>query len=152
MSFGSGAGGEDPYAGLTMDASGNLYGTTIEGGTSGDGVVFELERTGRRYTPKVLYTFTGQPDGATPYAGLTVDGSGNLYGATLFGGAHNDGAVFELTRTRHTFKETILYSFAGGSDGANPKAEPILDASGNLYGTTEGGGTSGYGIAYELTP
>jgi uncharacterized repeat protein (TIGR03803 family) len=151
--FQSGAGGEDPYAGLTIDASGNLYGTTIEGGSSGSGVVFELERHGKGFREKVLHTFTGSPDGSTPYAGLTLDFSGNLYGATLFGGSANDGTVYELARGPNGhFKERVLHSFAGGNDGANPQAEPILDASGRLYGTTENGGADGAGIVYELTP
>lgn len=150
--FGSGSGGEDPYAGLVVDGAGNLYGTTIEGGSTGSGVVFELERHGNRYKEKVLHTFTGSPDGSTPYAGLTFDGSGNLYGATLFGGPHNAGTIFEMElKARGRYKEHTLYSFAGGNDGANPKGEPILDGSGNLYGTTEGGGQFGDGVVYEIS-
>jgi uncharacterized repeat protein (TIGR03803 family) len=152
-SFGTGSGGEDPYAGLIIDGAGNLYGTTIEGGGTGNGVVFELVRRGRHFKERVLHTFTGSPDGSSPYAGLTADGAGNLYGATLFGGAHNYGTVFELAlKPRGGYKERILYSFTGGNDGANPKAEPILDTSGNLYGTTEGGGQFGQGVAYEIIP
>jgi uncharacterized repeat protein (TIGR03803 family) len=150
--FGSGPGGEDPYAGLVMDASGNLYGTTIEGGSTGDGVVFELERrSATHFKEKVLHTFTGGADGSTPYAGLTMDGSGNLYGATLFGGSGNAGTVYELARRGNGhFKERVLYGFSGGADGANPQAEPVLGPDGNLYGTTEAGGQSGDGTVYEI--
>lgn len=149
---GDGRAGENPYAGLTVDAAGDLYGTTIEGGNSGSGVVFELLPNGGHFRKRVLHTFTGSPDGSSPYAGLTIDAAGNLYGSTVFGGTYNYGTVFELhPDQRGNYKERILYNFTGSGDGANPKAAPILDSSGNLYGTTEGGGQYGEGVAYEIT-
>src|SRR5258707_14601505 len=87
-----------------------------------------------------LYTFTGGSDGSHPFAGLIADATGNLYGTTYDGrGPGRYGTVFELTPSG-TF--TVLYSFTGGSDGANPRAGLIADAAGNLYGTTYGGGAT----------
>jgi uncharacterized repeat protein (TIGR03803 family) len=88
----------------------------------------------------VLHTFAGAPsDGANPeFGGLIPDATGNLYGTTAYGGASSGGVVFELSPTG---TETVLYSFTGGADGANPYGGLVLDAAGNLYGTTVGGGT-----------
>ena len=89
----------------------------------------------------VLYSFTGGADGGYPYDGLIQDASGNLYGTTYQGGTYGYGTVFMVDQTG---KETVLYSFAGaGGDGANPYAGLVQDASGELYGTTYGGGASG---------
>jgi len=131
--------GATPYAGLVRDAQGNLYGTTFEGGASSAGTVFKVDTTGKE---SVLYSFTGTGgDGAAPYAGLVQDAQGNLYGTTYQGGdlacAYGCGTVFKVDTTG---KETVLYSFKGGTDGANPYAGLVRDAQGNLYGTTEGGG------------
>src|SRR6516165_1696480 len=87
-----------------------------------------------------LYTFTGQPDGAGPQASLIKDAAGNLYGTTEAGGTSNLGTVFKLDASG---AETILHSFTGAPDGANPKAGLALDAVGNLYGTTAKGGITG---------
>jgi uncharacterized repeat protein (TIGR03803 family) len=140
--------GQSPYAGLVRDAVGNLYGTTSEGGTSGSGVVFKLDTTGNE---TVLYSFTGGDDGANPYAGLIRDGAGNLYGTAVYGGALGEGVVFKLHTTG---KETALYSFTGGADGANPYAGLVRDAAGNLYGTASAGGSSacseGCGVVFKV--
>jgi uncharacterized repeat protein (TIGR03803 family) len=135
--------GANPYAGLDMDSSGNLYGTTYSGSTGGAGVVFKTTSTG---TTTVLHSFTGgNSDGANPYAGLVMDSSGNLYGTTYSGGA---GVVFKTTSTGTT---TILHSFAGGnSDGAHPYAGLVMDSSGNLYGTSLQGGSGGFGVVFKL--
>jgi uncharacterized repeat protein (TIGR03803 family) len=124
-----------------VDSAGNLYGTTQVGGVTagvcapnGCGTVFKLDTT-NTYT--VLYSFTGQPDGSAPAAGLVLDGSGNLYGTTKTGGASNLGTVFKLD-TSNT--ETVLHSFTGPPDGENPATGLVLDAAGNLYGTTFSGG------------
>jgi uncharacterized repeat protein (TIGR03803 family) len=134
------ADGESPYVGLVMDAKGNLYGTTTGGGASGAGTVFKVTSKGKE---TVLYSFTGGADGAYPYAGLVMDAKGNLYGTTYYGGAGGCdlgcGTVFKVTKAG---KETVLYSFAGGTDGATPYAGLVMDAKGNLYGTTYYGGTS----------
>jgi uncharacterized repeat protein (TIGR03803 family) len=129
--------GASPFAGLVVDASGNLYGTTSQGGTSNFGTVFKLDATGKE---TVLYSFAGEPtDGADPMAGLVLDASGNFYGTTSQGGTSNIGTVFKLDTTG---KETVLYSFLGGpTDGADPMAGLVLDALGNLYGTTFEGGS-----------
>ena len=151
FSGGSAANGENPYAGVIEDAHGNLYGTTIEGGSRGDGVVYELLRGAHHaYSEKVLHTFGG-PDGAAPYAGLIADAHGNLYGTTVFGGSANAGCVYELRAAKGAYSERVLYSFSGGSDGANPSAPVSFGADGRLYGTAEGGGASGHGVAFALS-
>jgi len=144
-SFTNGLDGGYPFGGLVRDSSGNLYGTTYSGGASSVGTVFKVTKTG---TETVLYNFAGGADGEYPYAGLVRDTSGNLYGTTSEGGHSNVGTVFKVTPTGH---ETVLYSFAGGKDGANPFAGLVRDTKGNLYGTTEAGGASGVGTVFELT-
>jgi uncharacterized repeat protein (TIGR03803 family) len=144
--------GKSPAAGLVRDAAGNLYGTTQNGGSTGCadhigcGVVFKLDETGKE---TVLYTFTGGSDGAYPEAGLILDAAGNFYGTTMGGGREGCtfgcGTVFKLDKTG---KETVLYSFKGGSDGEYPEAGLILDAAGNFYGTTTGGGREREGCTY----
>jgi uncharacterized repeat protein (TIGR03803 family) len=159
--------GDTPAAGLTVDAAGNLYGTTrLGGGTynAGAGVVFELKPNAFRTSWKetVLHSFCTElpncTDGATPYAGLIMDGAGNLYGTTeLGGGTETDrGVVFELTpnASRTSWTETVLYSFCAQTncaDGAGSAAGMIMDTAGNLYGTA-GGGANSEGIVFELTP
>lgn len=106
-------------------------------------------------TTKILYSFKDKPDGAAPVAGLIFDTAGNLYGTTSKGGSAGMGAIFKLTRNSDgSWSESVLYSFAGGSDGATPDAEVVFDGSGNLYGTTAGGGdiACGCGTVFELTP
>lgn len=157
-SFAGGSDGAYPLAGLVLDSDGNLYGTTFEGGAGPCnskpnsrggapktcGTVFKLDTFG---TESVLLSFTGEPDGANPSAGLVFDPSGNLFGTTSNGGASNFGTVFKLDPFG---KESVLYSFTGGADGEIPDAGLILDAAGNLYGTTFRGGTSGLGTVFEL--
>jgi uncharacterized repeat protein (TIGR03803 family) len=147
-SFTGGADGSQPLAGLVMDKSGNLYGTTKAGGSTGTGTVFEVNPKTRQET--VLYSFTGQPDGATPFSGLVMDKSGNLYGTTFAGGSSNDGIVYKVNIK--TQQETVLYSFAGDPDGGEPVyGNLLMDKSGNLYGTTQGGGSSNRGAVWELS-
>ena len=141
----TGSDGAVPHGGLVRDSAGNLYGTTSSGGASGLGTVFKIDTSGRE---TVLHSFTGSPDGAQPYAGLVMDNAGNLYGTTQNGGASGFGTVFKVDNTG---TESVLHSFAGGSsDGADPTARVILDANGNLYGTTFMGGSSGRGTVFEL--
>ncbi len=156
-SFGSGADGQNPYSGLIFDGSGNFYGTTVNGGTFGGGTAFELSPNGAGgWTETVLYSFgNGSSDGKNPYSALVFDSSGNLYGTTNNGGASGFGTVFELLPSaspNRCCREMPIYSFGSGSDGANPFAGLTFDTSGNLYGTTNGGGTNGMGTAFELSP
>jgi uncharacterized repeat protein (TIGR03803 family) len=143
-----------PRTDLVEDAASNLYGVTNEGGTANFGTVFKLERSGVEI---ILHNFSGPPDGgadgASPSAGLIRDAAGNLYGVTAAGGAYGAGTVFELNPNG---KETLLYSFTGGSDGDGPDSVLLADGDGNLYGTTKGGGSStvcdgGCGTVFKLS-
>jgi uncharacterized repeat protein (TIGR03803 family) len=145
-SFGTSGDGSQPYAVLTVDTHGNLYGTTNVGGAYSQGTVFEVTSSGAE---TVLWNFGNGTDGANPLAGVVLDTQGNLYGTTEHGGAYNQGTVFELTPSG---TETILWSFGNGTDGANPIGGVILDAMGNLYGTTANGGAYGEGTVFELMP
>src|SRR5215468_7698755 len=130
-SFSGGADGGQPGAGLIFDGAGNLYSTTSQGGTYGNGVVFELiHNSDGSWTEGVLYSFTGGSDGGTPYSALTFDTKGNLYGTTSVGGTYGYGTVFQLTPSGGGWTETVIYSFTGGSDGANPWYGVIFDAAG----------------------
>jgi uncharacterized repeat protein (TIGR03803 family) len=146
------ASGKHPYGGLIADAAGDLFGTTASNGSGRDGTVFEIAKTEDGYagTPTVLVDFTGA-DGSVPLDSLITDAAGDLFGATDEGGTTNDGTVFELAKTRHGYagKPTTLVSFTG-ADGANPQASLITDAAGDLFGTTSGGGTDGYGTVFEI--
>jgi len=158
--------GGTPQSSLTFDASGNLYGTTNVGGDSscnsgGCGTVFQLSPTASgRWKATVLHTFTGQADGASPFlAGVIFDDAGRLYGVTSTGGANDMGTVFQLTRMPDgTWKDTVLYAFAGGSDGTFPSATLALH-QGALYGATYAGGNeggacpvNGCGTIFKLAP
>lgn len=140
----SGTDGGHPYANLTMGRGGVLYGTTFRGGLYNDGAVFKVDASTGKET--VIFSFSG-PTGDNPEGGLIMDSKGNLYGTTLNGGAYNDGAVFKLNPS--TKQETVIHSFAG-LDGLNPFAAPVIDAKGNLYGTTNGGGAFGDGVVYKI--
>jgi uncharacterized repeat protein (TIGR03803 family) len=129
---------------VIRDSAGNLYGTTPGGGISGAGVVYKLDTAGQE---TVLYTFTGGADGGNPDAGVIADSAGNLYGTTYNGGTSGAGVVFKLDAAG---QETVLYTFTGGADGGYPNAAVIRDSTGNLYGTTVGGGTAGWGVVYKL--
>lgn len=140
----NGTDGIFPNAPLLRDASGTLYGTTSSGGVAGDGTVFKLDRSGNFTT---LYQFTG-PDGMWPGGALILDSAGSLYGTTELGGANNGGVVFKVDSAGN---ETTLYTFgASATDGRQPLSGLIRDASGNLYGTTEVGGTGGAGTLFKL--
>jgi len=149
----SGPDGEAPLATLVRDNSGNLYGTTYSGGAAGAGCVFELKPTNGEWKETVLYAFTGGNDGGSPAAGLIFDKQGNLYGTTERGGVYDQGTVFVLKPASSGWTETVLWSFAGGNDGAGPRTSLLLDSAGNLYGTTVGRGNGcfeGCGTAFEL--
>jgi uncharacterized repeat protein (TIGR03803 family) len=159
--FGQGTDGINPVGNLVFDSAGNLYGTTVQGGTYGEGTVFELiPQAGGLWTEKVLHNFSNTgPDGAEPEAGVILDAAGNLYGTTLFGGTNRSrggyvGVVYELSPAGSEWNETILYSFAQSRyDAAGPYGSLIFDATGNLYGTTTSGGRYfGDGTVFELSP
>jgi uncharacterized repeat protein (TIGR03803 family) len=155
--------GAGPGAGLLMDASGNLYGTTSYGGNVngakcggsgyiGCGTVFKLDTNG---VEAPLHNFTGGGDGANPRSNLIMDAKGDLYGTTTFGGDTNNcidtgyagcGVVFKLSGA----KETVLHRFSGGGDGAFPQAGVIMDGRGNLYGATLEGGEFNDGVVFKL--
>lgn len=139
--------GDYPYASVAIDKAGNLYGTTYYGGASGFGTVFKVTPSG---TETVLHSFApnGQ-DGFWPRSGVILDSKGNIYGTTTMGGKTGVGTVFEITASG---TETILHSFAAGTDGFSPYAGLTFDKKGNLYGTTEYGGSFDLGTVFELTP
>lgn len=144
---GSGGDGEFPLAVLVRDAAGNLYGTTSDGGIYGGvcggfgcGTVFKVDKTGKE---TALYSFTGDPDGSNPYAGLVRDAAGNLYGTTFSGRGFGYGTVFKVDKSG---VETVLYTFnPSNGDGASSYGGLARDAAGNLYGTTYSGGSTSFG-------
>jgi uncharacterized repeat protein (TIGR03803 family) len=161
-----GSDGAYPAASLIFDLAGNLYGTTYLGGSSGAGVVFQLAaKSDETWKESVLHSFVGS-DGAQPYASLIFDQSGNLYGTTTSGGgctidSSGCGAVFKLTPNADGgWKEKVLHRFKGAADGAFPWTALNFDQSGNLYGTTAGGGDPnhcsssffGCGVVFKLAP
>jgi uncharacterized repeat protein (TIGR03803 family) len=149
--FTGGTDGATPN-GLTMDAAGNLYGTTNEGGTGpcndnhfpGCGAVFKVTKSG---TETVLYSFTGRSMGAFPTARVIRDSQGTLYGTTFYSSRSGYGTIFKLYKTGKTIK---LHRFTGPPDGANPYAGLIQDTSGALYGTTEWGGEFNLGVVFQF--
>ncbi len=151
--------GKTPLLNLIFDSAGNLYGTTLAGGTSNVGTVYELSPAGGgKWTESILYDFEGKigspsADGASPEAGLIFDPEGNLYGTTVQGGDSQKGVAYELSPAAGGgWNETVLWDFGAGTDGANPNGALIFDSLGNLYGTTANGGVNNYGTAFELSP
>ncbi len=155
--FTSSPDGFSPSASLVFDAAGNLYGTTSSGGlNAGYGTVFKLSpNSNGTWTETVLHSFTGA-DGSIPVAGLIFDPSGNLYGTASTGGQNGAGVVYKLApNTDGSWTESVLHSFTNG-DGQDPFGGVVLDAAGNLYGTTMMGGPihdcSGFcGVVYKLS-
>lgn len=136
--------------GVISDDHGNLYGVTFAGGDfscelTGCGVVFGIDN---KDAQTVLHAFAGAGDGETPNGPMVRDASGNLYGATTFGGAYGYGTVFEVTASG---EESVKYSFDGAADGSEPYGGLYLDREGSLYGTTSQGGAYGYGTVFEVS-
>jgi uncharacterized repeat protein (TIGR03803 family) len=160
----AGQDGKYPYAGVTFDNAGNLYGTRYVGGhfasqcnsfgSNGCGTVFELTPSGSGWTENVIYDFQGGGgDGFSPIAGLILDRSGNLYGASSNGSSEYGGTAFELSPSNSGWIFSPLYSFIGSFFGAcGPYANLVMDAAGNLYGTTYCSGGAGLGTVFKLTP
>jgi uncharacterized repeat protein (TIGR03803 family) len=161
--FKGGSDGGAPWAGLTAGSGGVLFGTTESGGMkrctnpykpAGCGTVFMLTPSATGYTKSTIYAFKGLTDGANPLGTLLLDGSGALYGTTEFGGnatcskplGSGCGTVFKLTPSAQGYVKTTVYNFAGGTDGANPYGNLILDAHGVFYSTAAYGGNTGCGI------
>jgi uncharacterized repeat protein (TIGR03803 family) len=152
-----------PRGSLAFDATGNLYGTSWDGGSciEGCGTVFEISPSASGWTDKVLFSFLGSSTGLIPNAGVAIDGSGNLYGTTVFGGGKGRclygqenfycGTLYKLSLTNGAWTESFPHIFVS-RDGAEPWGGLILDKVGNLYGTTTFGGAYGFGIVYRLTP
>jgi uncharacterized repeat protein (TIGR03803 family) len=159
----NGRDGYSPTDILATDAQGNLYGTTSQGGALNLGIVFELTPTTQgQWKETILYSFAGGSDGVAPWSGVIFDSKSNIYGTTAGGGRYSNctggcGTAFQLTKgAGGAWTEKILYSFSGKSDGYGPNGLAI-DAEGNLYGTTEFGGSSncsygGCGTIFKLTP
>ena len=161
--FVGGNDGSEPTQGTNVifDQMGNIYGTTVSGGVYGQGTVYKLTRSGSGWTESVIHTFGASGDGAQPLHNVILDSSGNLYGTTSFGGASNNGTVYQLVPSGSGWTENILVSFSlSGSAGGVPYAGLLIDRSGNLYGATSanasgGGPPTGYGgggTVFELTP
>jgi uncharacterized repeat protein (TIGR03803 family) len=148
------ADGWNPSKALVMDAVGNLFGTTYNGGANSAGTVFELEQgTGDTWQEKVIHSFFPSPstDGSNPDGGVIIF-SGTLFGTTYHGGAYGWGTVFQLVKESTGWRETIIHSFnQDGIDGATPRAN-LTPVASNLYGTTTVGGASYDGTVFELTP
>jgi uncharacterized repeat protein (TIGR03803 family) len=160
-SFDGNPGGGSPYAGLIADSAGTFYGGASWGGANQAGTVYSLSSAGSFST---LATFTNPGSsgifiGPGPAAKLMMDSAGNLYGTTYSDGAYGYGSVFKLTRSGNSYTLTTLHDFTGGSDGAYPISDVVMDASGNLYGTSTGALNSGSchngvacGVVWEITP
>jgi uncharacterized repeat protein (TIGR03803 family) len=129
---------------LAQGQDGNIYGTTVNGGTNGVGTVFQITPAGKL---TVIYSFN-EAQGYAPYAGLTLGTDGNFYGAAQYGGTYGFGMVYQITPTGTL---TPIYNFTGGSDGLYPSAPPVLGTDGNWYGTTQGD-FANYGTLYQLAP
>ena len=158
--------GSHPVAGVAIGQGGVLFGTTCDGGTNGYGTVFSLrppESPGGAWNETIIHNFTGSGDGSGPCGGLVFGKDGLLYGATEYGGIAGAGTVFSITPPSArggAWTETVLYNFAGGSDGQAPSAGVVIGQHGVLYGTTSQGGIrksscvfgSGCGTLFSLTP
>jgi uncharacterized repeat protein (TIGR03803 family) len=162
-SFGNSTDGNGPDAGVIIDGSGNLYGTTNSGGINGKGTVFALtppSTVGGAWTESVLWNFADGSDGAFPQVGVIIDQNGNLFGTTHRGGINDTGGdpggtAFQLTPPASVggnWTESILWNFGNGSDSKDPASGLAMDNSGNLYGTAFLGGTFGLGTIYTLKP
>src|SRR5450759_925897 len=150
FSFSGGRDGSNPKAPLIESADGSLYGTASTGGDYGAGVVFRISNLAGTPTFSLVYSFAGGADGAGPWAALIEFPDGTLYGTTNGGGSSGTGTVFKISNPATLPAESVIYSFAGGVDGANPHAAMIRATDGNLYGTASGGGAAYDGAVFEI--
>ncbi len=145
----NGSNGAFPQGGLALDKAGNVYGTTSTGGPNGDGSVFELSGAKHAKLTTLVSFASSDPHGAEPQGSLLIDAAGRIFGTnSTGGGASRSGTVFEISANHAAI--TVLHSFNGGTDGAEPTAGLVNDSSGVLYGTTTGGGTSGKGTVFRI--
>ena len=143
--------GTYPVGGLSIDAAGNMYGTTYQGGSHNYGSVFQMVLSKGKWTQKVIHSFAAGNSGDYPVGGITVGKNGYFYGATIYGGTtYNDGTVYRLFQARGAWVAQTVYLFSGGSNGTNPYSGLTMDTAGNLYGTTEYGGATKVGTVYKL--
>lgn len=148
----NGTDGSYPQGDLTFDASGTMYGTTVNGGTPGWGLVYSLTQSHGNWTENILYQARNNGDGQYPWGGVVFDASGNIYGILAAGGQNGFGAIYKLAHSGSGWQENTLHTFSfQGNDGAYPQSGLIKDASGNLYGATTHLPGAG-GSAFELTP
>jgi len=155
-SFQNGSDGSNPSAGLIFDQSGNLYGATLHGGSGGGGTVFKLTPSSGGWTFSLVYSLTGtQNHSCGPIGKLVMDGAGNLFGTANCDGEYNAGSVFKLTPSGNSWIYTDLHDFCSYpncSDGGYPRSNVVIDANGNLYGTTSGNGqTQTFSTVWEIT-
>jgi uncharacterized repeat protein (TIGR03803 family) len=130
-----------------------VIGATEGGGTHDGGTVYSLAPSNNGWSLTTFFDIPGPGGDAGPWAKLTMDAAGNLYGTTQgYPPAGDYGTVFKLTHSSKGWKQTILHRFTGGSDGEVPYSTLVFDSKGNLYGTTNLGGTSNYGVVFEITP
>ena len=148
-SFGASPDGATPFAGVTLDAAGNLYGTASAGGKFGYGSIYEL-LSKSNWKEQVIHDFEMGNDGGTPYAGLVYDGAGNLYGGTVSGGKRAGGTIFQLTPSNGGWKFNLVVALSGW-EISGPFRNLYVDASGTIYGTTHCDGKAEAGTAYEIT-
>lgn len=145
--------GNEPNGGVILDSAGNLYGTTVGGGSGFGGTIFQIVPSGDSWNLNLLYSLDGE---FGPFSDLLLDSSGNLYGTAYSDGEFGFGSVFKLSPSGDGWTYTSLYDFHGGTDGGNPESNLIMDAAGNLYGTASAGGSknchSGCGVVFEITP
>ncbi len=145
------------YGGLMLDSTGAVYGIQSAGGAFAEGLAFKITPvSGGGYQSTVLYSFGAtKADSMTPYGPLTMDSSGNLYGASFYGGKYQEGTVYKLSPPAAgsgAWSNTVLFSFNTGTGGNFPDGNVILDKTGRIYGQTTGGGGTFYGTIFRLTP
>ncbi|HUI84869.1 MAG TPA: choice-of-anchor tandem repeat GloVer-containing protein [Candidatus Binatia bacterium] len=143
--------GAGSYSPVILDAAGNIYGMTENGGENDAGTVFELTPSMNGWIFSLLYGgFSGMGGSVGP--SLAMDAAGNLYGTTRSDGIYQKGSVFKLTHTSGGWAYTSLHDFTGGDDGALPYAGVAFDANGNIYGTASQGGMYDRSVVWEITP
>jgi uncharacterized repeat protein (TIGR03803 family) len=150
--FTGNADGGNPYNGVTLDGTDKIFGTTVAGGMNNGGAVYELTRSGNAWTETTVHDFYGSNEGVFPVAGLLVEKSGKLIGATVSGGTRKGGTVYSLTPSNSGWTLATLYDPPGPGGYSGPWAKLTMDATGNLYGTTQGYPPGkDYGTVFKLT-